>query len=326
MYKFEKPGIEIVERSEIQNYARFVIEPLERGYGTTIGNSMRRTLLSSLPGFSITNVEIDGVVHEFSTLEGIKEDVIEIILNLKEVAIKADISEDVREPYYVAYIEFEGEGNVTAKDIKLSSEFTVMNPNLHIATVSSGCSFKCELVIKYGRGYVSADKNKKLAMESELHRIASIPVDSIYTPVKRVNFSVEDTRVAGITDYDKLTLEIWTNSTITPEKAVSFAASVLTQHLDIFMDLTGAIKATDIMIEKEELKKDKILDLTIEEMDLSVRSYNCLKRAGINFVQDLADKTEEDMLKVRNLGRKSFEEVLNKMRELGLELLPSVEE
>lgn len=326
MYKFGTPKIQMIDRSSEDNYAAFVVEPLERGYGTTLGSSMRRTLLSSIPGYSITSVEIEGVVHEFSTLDGVKEDVIEIILNLKEVAIKGDVSEELREDYYSALIEFEGPGNVTARDINISSEFEVMNPDLHIATVSEGSTFKCELVIKYGRGYVSAEKNKKIAIEEETHTVGSIPVDSIYTPVERVNFSVEDTRVAGTTDYDKLTLEVWTDATISPEKAVSFAASVLKYHLNIFMDLSDAIKITDIMIEKEETKKDKVMDLTIEEMDLSVRSYNCLKRAGINYVQDLAYKTEDDMLKVRNLGRKSFEEVVHKMRELGLDLLPTPEE
>ena len=322
MYKFEQPQIQILDKSEDESYSKFVIEPLERGYGTTLGNSMRRTLLSSLPGYAITNVFIDGVVHEFSTLDSVKEDVIEIILNLKNVAIKADVSDEIREEFYRATINFEGEGVVTAADIKVSSEFEIMNPELHIATIAEGGSFNCELIIKYGRGYISADKNKANFGNS----LAYIPIDSIYTPVSRVNFSIEDTRVAGTTDFDKLILEIWTNTTTTPEKAVSFAASILMEHLNIFMDLSGAVKVTNIMVEKEETKKDKVSDMTIEEMDLSVRSYNCLKRAGINYVQDLADKTEEEMMKVRNLGRKSFEEVVFKMKELGLELQASAEE
>ncbi|MCL1925268.1 MAG: DNA-directed RNA polymerase subunit alpha [Defluviitaleaceae bacterium] len=322
MYKFEKPAIKILDKSSDGKYARFVIEPLEGGYGTTLGNSMRRTLLSSLPGFAITNVFIDGVVHQFSVLDNIKEDVIEIILNLKNVAIKGEIDPENRLSSYIAAIDFKGPGNVTAADIVMSPEFEIMNPDLHIATVAEGGSFRCELIIKYGRGYVSAEKNKL----EESDKLAYIPVDSIYTPVSRVNFSIEDTRVAGTTDYDKLTLELWTNATLIPEKAVSFAASVLTEHLDIFMDLTGSVKVTDIMIEKEESTKDKVMDLTIEEMDLSVRSYNCLKRAGINHVQDLTSKTQDEMLKIRNLGRKSFEEVINKIRDLGLALMEDPEE
>ncbi|MCL2611020.1 MAG: DNA-directed RNA polymerase subunit alpha [Defluviitaleaceae bacterium] len=322
MYKFEQPQIQIVDKSEDESYAKFVIEPLERGYGTTLGNSMRRTLLSSLPGYAITNVYIDGVVHEFSTLENVKEDVIEIILNLKNIAIKAEIEDEFREEFYKATIDFNGEGVITAADINISSEFEIMNPDLHIATIAKGGSFNCELIIKYGRGYVSAEKNKVNYGDS----LAYIPIDSIYTPVSRVNFAIEDTRVAGTTDFDKLILEIWTNATTTTEKAVSFAASILMEHLNIFMDLSGATKVTNIMVEKEEVQKDKVLVMTIEEMDLSVRSYNCLKRAGINYVQDLTDKTEEEMMKVRNLGRKSFEEVVFKMKELGLELLTSTEE
>lgn len=319
MFEFEKPRIEISEKSQDGTYGRFVIEPLERGYGTTLGNSLRRILLSSLPGAAVTSVKIDGVVHEFSVLSGVKEDVIEIILNLKNLSIKN--TSDSNEPKK-AYIDIVGEGEVLAKDIKVDSGIEIMNPDLHIATLSGGSESRLfiELTIKKGRGYVGADKNKKSDQP-----IGLIPIDSIFTPVRRVNFVVEDTRVGQTTDYDKLTLEVWTNGTVSPDDAVSLGSKILNEHLNLFVDLSDNAKNTEIMVEKEEGKKEKVLELTIEELDLSVRSYNCLKRAGINFVEDLANKTEEDMMKVRNLGRKSLEEVLNKMAELGLVLSPSDE-
>ncbi len=317
MFEFEKPRIEIAEISSDGTYGRFVVEPLERGYGTTLGNSLRRIMLSSLPGCAVSNIKIDGVLHEFSVLPGVKEDVTEIILNLKNLAIKnkSDNSEAK-----TAYIDASGEGEVLASDIKVDADIEIANPDLHIATLSGGAVSKLfiEMTLTKGRGYVSAEKNKKSEQP-----IGLIPVDSIYTPVKRVNFVVENTRVGQITDYDKLTLEVWTNGTVSPDDAVSLGAKILNEHLNLFIDLSDNTKNTEIMVEKEEGKKEKVLELSIEELDLSVRSYNCLKRAGINTVDDLASKTEEDMMKVRNLGRKSLEEVLNKMSELGLELQPS---
>lgn len=319
MFEFEKPRIEIAEMSQDGTYGRFVVEPLERGYGTTLGNSLRRILLSSLPGAAVSNIKIEGVLHEFSVIPGVKEDVTEIILNLKNLAIKSNA--DSPEPK-MAYIDFVGEGEVTARDIKVDSDIEILNPDLHIATLSGGSDSKLfiEITITKGRGYVEASKNKKPDQPIRL-----IPVDSLYTPVRRVNFVVEDTRVGQITDYDKLTFEVWTNGTITPDDAVSLGAKILNEHLNLFIDLSDNAKNTEIMVEKEEGKKEKVLELSIEELDLSVRSYNCLKRAGINTVEDLANKTEEDMMKVRNLGRKSLEEVLNKMAELGLALSPSEE-
>lgn len=314
MFEFEKPRIEIAEINE--NYGRFVVEPLERGYATTLGNSLRRILLSSLPGAAVSNVKIDGVLHEFSVIPGVKEDVAELILNLKGLAIK-NYSEDY-EPKMV-YIDMEGEGEVKGSDIKTDSDVEILNPDHHIATLSGGSNSKLymEITINKGRGYVGADKNKK-----EDQPIGMLPVDSIFTPVRRVNFLVENTRVGQITDYDKLTLEVWTNGTISPDDAVSFGARILNEHLNLFIDLSDNAKDTEILVEKEEGKKEKVLEMSIEELDLSVRSYNCLKRAGINTVEDLANKTEEEMMKVRNLGRKSLEEVLNKMSELGLSLNP----
>ncbi|GHU56452.1 DNA-directed RNA polymerase subunit alpha [Clostridia bacterium] len=314
--EFEKPRIEIAELSDDGMYGRFVVEPLERGYGTTLGNSLRRILLSSLPGAAVSNIKIDGVAHEFTTIPGVKEDVTEIILNLKTLAIK-NLSE-TDEPKY-ARIEASGEGEVRASDIKVDSDIKIFNPGLHIATLSGGQDTKLivDITITKGRGYISADKNK-----SDNQLIGIIPVDSLYTPVRRVNFLVEDTRVAQTTDLDKLTLEVWTNGTVAPDDAVSFGARVLNEHLNLFIDLSDNVKKSEIMVEKDEGKKEKIFDLSIEELDLSVRSFNCLKRAGINTVADLADKTEEDMMKVRNLGRKSLEEVLNKMADLGLALSP----
>lgn len=319
MLGFEKPRIEIEEISEDRRYGKFVVQPLERGYGTTLGNSLRRILLSSLPGAAVSNIKIDGVLHEFSVIPGVKEDVTELILNLKNLAIKNN--SESYDPK-MAYIDFTGEGEIKAKDIKVDSDIEIINPELHIATLSGGPESKLfmEITITKGRGYVEAAKNKKADQP-----IRIIPVDSLYTPVERVNFLVEDTRVGQITDYDKLTFEIWTNGTMTPDDAVSLAAKVLNEHLALFIDLSDNAKNTEIMVEKEEGKKEKVLELSIEELDLSVRSYNCLKRAGINTVEDLANKTEDDMMKVRNLGRKSLEEVLGKMAELGLALSPSDE-
>jgi len=318
MFEFEKPRIEIAELSKDGTYGRFVVEPLERGFGTTLGNSLRRILLSSLPGAAVSSVKIDGVLHEFSILSGVKEDITQLVLNLKNLAIRStsDTFELKR-----AYIEANGDGIITAGDIKVDADIEIMNPKLHLATLcGSQASLYAELNITRGRGYVSADRNKN---EDDI--IGLIPIDSLYTPVKRVNFSVENTRVGQITDYDKLSIEIWTNATIKPDDSISLAAKILNEHLNLFVDLTDNARNTEILVEKDDGKREKILELSIEELDLSVRSYNCLKRAGINSVEDLANKTEEDMMKVRNLGRKSLEEVLNKMNELGLALLPSDE-
>lgn len=315
MFEFEKPRIEITEKNE--TYGCFVVEPLERGYGTTLGNSLRRILLSSLPGAAVSNVKIDGVLHEFSTIPGVKEDVTEIILNLKKLAIKNN--SESAEPK-MAYVDASGDCEVLAKDIKFDSDIEVLNPDLHIATLSGGPESKLfmEITITKGRGYVEASKNKRADQPLRM-----IPVDSLYTPVRRVNFKVEDTRVGQITDYDKLTFEVWTDGTITPDDAVSLGAKILNEHLNLFVDLSDSAKNAEILVEKEVGTKEKVLEMTIEELDLSVRSYNCLKRAGINTVEDLANKTEDDMMKVRNLGRKSLEEVLHKLEELGLSLSPS---
>ncbi|MCL2397107.1 MAG: DNA-directed RNA polymerase subunit alpha [Defluviitaleaceae bacterium] len=316
MVGFQKPHIEIAEMSRDGTYGRFVIEPLERGYGTTLGNSLRRILLSSLPGAAISNIKIDGILHEFSVIEGVKEDVCEIILNLKNVAIRnSSISDEPKK----ARIEYIGDGELYAKDIKVDADIEILNPDLHIATLSGkDANLTAEMTITKGRGYASAEKNKAISQV-----IGVIPVDSIYTPVKRVNFQVEDTRVGQVTDYDKLVLEVWTNGTVTPDESVSLGAKIFNDHLDLFINLTENAKEATIMTEKEDSNKEKILELSIEEMDLSVRSYNCLKRAGINTVEDLANKTEEDMMKVRNLGRKSLEEVLNRLADFGLSLRPS---
>ena len=305
--------------SEDGTYGKFVVEPLERGYGTTLGNSLRRIMLSSLPGAAISSIKIDGVVHEFCDVPGVKEDVSEIILNLKNVAIKANTESN--EPK-TAFIEYEGEGVVRARDIKMDQDYEVINPDQVIATLSGGPESKMymELTISRGRGYVGADKNK-----NDNQPIGVIAIDSLYTPVERVNFTVENTRVGQITDYDKLTMEIWTNGTIKPDEAVSLAAKVLNDHLALFIDLSDSAKNAEIMVEKEEDQKEKVLEMTIEEMDLSVRSYNCLKRAGINTVEDLTNKTEDEMMKVRNLGRKSLDEVLGKLHEVGLSLKPHEE-
>lgn len=314
MFDFEKPRIEIAEISEDKKYGRFVVEPLERGYGTTLGNSLRRIMLSSLPGTAVSHVKIDGVVHEFSAIPGVKEDVTEIIMNIKSLAIKNHSGSN--EPKK-AYIEYAGEGVVTAGDIRVDSDIEILNKDQVIATLSGGtdCKLYMELIISNGRGYVGADKNKSDDMGIDV-----IPVDSIYTPVERVNMQVENTRVGQITDFDKLTLDVYTNGTLEPNEAVSLAAKVLSEHLKSFIGLSETAATVDVMVEKEEDTKKQALDMSIDELELSVRSYNCLKRAGINTVEELTNRTSEDMMKVRNLGRKSLEEVLNKLNELGLSL------
>ncbi|NLY48331.1 MAG: DNA-directed RNA polymerase subunit alpha [Clostridiales bacterium] len=316
MFDFEKPRIEIAEISEDKRFGRFVVEPLERGYGTTLGNSLRRIMLSSLPGSAVSQIKIDGVVHEFSVIPGVKEDVTEIVLNVKNLAIKNH--SDTNEPK-IAYIEKEGEVVVTAGDIQADPDIEILNPDQVIATLCGPESrLYMELTITNGRGYVSADRNKK----DELP-IGVIPIDSVYTPVERVNMSVENTRVGQITDYDKLTLDVYTDGTLAPDEALSLAAKILSVHLDSFIDLSEHAKTAEIMVEKEDNEKEKVLEMSIDELELSVRSYNCLKRAGINTVEELTNKTAEDMMKVRNLGRKSLEEVLSKLKELGLSLKQS---
>ena len=317
MFDFNKPKITVAESSDDKKYGRFIVEPLERGYGTTLGNSLRRIMLSSLPGAAVSQVKIDGVLHEISPIPGVKEDVTEIILNIKSLAIRNNSETD--EPK-TAYIEYEGEGVVRASDIQVDSDIEIMNPDQVIATLNGGpdCRLYAELTITKGRGYVSAEKGKTDDMPTGV-----IAVDSIYTPIERVNMSVENTRVGQQTDYDKLTLDVWTKGTLTPEEAVSLAAKVLSEHLKLFINLTETAKAAEVMIEKEENEKEKVLEMNIDELELSVRSYNCLKRAGINTVEELCNKTSEDMMKVRNLGRKSLEEVLAKLKELGLSLKPS---
>ena len=317
MFDFEKPKIEIAEISEDKRYGRFVVEPLERGYGTTLGNSLRRIMLSSLPGTAVSQVKLDGVVHEFSSIPGVKEDVTEIIMNIKKLAIKN--TSDSTEPKTV-YLDFEGECVVTAGDLQLGDGLEILNPELVIATLSGGkdCKLSGTLTITCGRGYVSSDKNKE---RDENPSIGTIAIDSIYTPVERVNLAVENTRVGQITDFDKLTLDVFTNGTLEPDEAVSLAAKVLSEHLKSFIDLSENAKTAEIMVEKPEDDKGKVLDMSIDELELSVRSYNCLKRAGINTVEELTNKTSDDMMKVRNLGRKSLEEVLAKLKELGLSLI-----
>ena len=319
MFDFEKPKIEIVEISEDNKYGRFVVEPLERGYGTTLGNSLRRIMLSSLPGAAVSHVKIDGVVHEFSTIPGVKEDVTEIIMNIKSLSIK-NTSETNESK--TAYIDFSGEGVITAADIQVDQDIEIMNPDQVIATLNGGADSKLymELTIQKGRGYIGADKNKNDKMP-----IGVIAIDSIYTPVERVNLTVENTRVGQITDFDKLTLDVFTNGTLAPDEAVSLAAKVLSEHLNSFIDLSEKAKNIEVLVEKENNDKSKALEMSIEELELSVRSFNCLKRAGINTVEELIDKTPDDMMKVRNLGRKSLEEVLAKLKELGLELNSSEE-
>lgn len=310
MFEFEKPNIEINEISEDNRFGRFVVEPLERGYGTTLGNSLRRIMLSSLPGAAVSSVKIKGVLHEFSSIPGVKEDVPEIIMNIKSLAIKNNSSSAETKQ---AYIEFSGKGVVTAGDIKADSDIEILNPELVIATLSDDSSkLDMELTITNGRGYVGADKEGKA--------IDEIAVDAIYTPVERVNLKVENTRVGQITDYDKLTLDVFTNGTLTPDESVSLAAKVLCEHLNLFVDLSENAKTAEVMVEKEDDEKEKVLEMSIDELELSVRSYNCLKRADINTVEELTNKTSEDMMKVRNLGRKSLEEVLAKLSELGLSL------
>ncbi|MDO4977748.1 MAG: DNA-directed RNA polymerase subunit alpha [Eubacteriales bacterium] len=319
MFEFEKPRIEIAEISEDNKYGRFVVEPLERGYGTTLGNSLRRIMLSSLPGAAVNSVKIKGVLHEFSSIPGVKEDVTEIIMNIKELAIKNTSSSN--EPKR-AFIDVNGEGVVTAADIQVDSDIEIVNPDLVICTLNGGADshFEAELTITKGRGYVGADKNK-----SEDASIDVIAVDSIYTPVERVNLTVQNTRVGQITDFDKLTLDVFTNGTLAPDEAVSLAAKVLSEHLNLFIDLSENAKQAEVMIETNPDPVDKVLEMNIDELELSVRSYNCLKRAGINTVEELTNKTSEDMMKVRNLGRKSLEEVLAKLKELGLSLNSSEE-
>ena len=308
MLDFEKPKLECVEMSE--NYGRFVVEPLERGFGMTLGNSMRRVLLSSLPGVAATSIRIDGVLHEFSTIEGVKEDVTEIVLNLKGLICKLHSQGPKK-----VVIDAAGECEVTAGDILPDSDVEIINPELHLATLDENGKLHMEIMLDHGRGYVVADRNKRPDMP-----IGEIAVDSIYTPITKVNFTVEDTRVGQITDYDKLPLEIWTNGSIKPDEAASYAAKILTEHLMLFINLTDRIQGVEIMVEKEESKKEKILEMNIEDLDLSVRSYNCLKRAGINTVEELVQRDEDEMMKVRNLGRKSLEEVQQKLAQLGLSL------
>lgn len=316
MFDFERPNIEVVEISEDKKYGKFVVEPLERGYGITLGNSLRRIMLSSLPGAAVSQVKIEGVLHEFSSVPGVKEDVTEIIMNVKSLAIRNNSeTNEVK----TAYIEYEGEGVVRASDIQVDQDIEILNPDLVIATLSGkNTKLYMELTITRGRGYVSADKNKREDLP-----IGVIAIDSIYTPVERVNVTVQNTRVGQITDFDKLTLDVHTNGTLVPDEAVSLAAKVLSEHLSLFINLSENAKNAEVMVEKEDNEKEKVLEMSIDELELSVRSYNCLKRAGINTVEELTNKTSEDMMKVRNLGRKSLEEVLAKLKELGLQLNPS---
>ena len=312
MMEIERPKIDTASLSADGRYGKFVVEPLERGFGTTLGNSLRRVLLSSLPGVAVTSIKIDGVVHEFSTIEGVKEDVTEIVLNVKGITAKlySDTPKTVR-------IEASGEGEVTAGSIQQDAEIEVLNPDWHIATLADGAKPIMELVFDKGRGYVPAERNKQAAEQASLN---ALPVDSIYTPVLKVNYTVENTRVGQITDYDKLTLEVWTDGTISAKEAVSLAARIMTEHLNLFVTLSQEAMDAEIMVEKDDKGKEKALEMTIEELDLSVRSFNCLKRAGINTVEDLINKSEDEMMKVRNLGRKSLEEVMAKLDSLGFTL------
>lgn len=313
MIEIEKPKIECVEMTEDFKYGKFVVEPLERGNGTTLGNSLRRILLSSLPGAAVTQVKIDGVLHEFSTIPGVTEDVTEIILNIKNLALRMH-----GENNKVIKIDEQGEKVVTAKDIIADPDIEVINPDLYIATLGEGSRLYMEMSVEKGRGYATAEKNKQ---PNQI--IGMIPIDSIFTPVTKVNYTVENTRVGNRTDYDKLMLEIWTNGALNPDEAASLGAKILSEHLNLFITLTDHVSDVEIMVEKEEDKRDKVLEMTIEELDLSVRSFNCLKRAGINTVEELTQKTEEDMMKVRNLGKKSLEEVQQKLRALDLSLRKS---
>jgi len=311
MVEIERPRIECLETPEDESYGKYVVEPLERGYGTTLGNSLRRILLSSLPGTAVTTVKIAGIQHEFSTIPGVKEDVTEIILNIKSIVARLHTQRTK-----TVYIEASGEGAVTAGDIKPDAEVEILNPELHIATLSPDATLSMELTIDHGRGYMSAERNKLLQPV-----IGVIPIDSIYTPVQKVNYTVENTRVGNVTDFDKLTIEVWTNKTITARDAVSLGAKILVDHFTLFTDLSDAIGSKSTVVEKPEAQRDKVLEMTIEELDLSVRSFNCLKRANINTVEDLISKTEDEMIKVRNLGRKSLEEVIHKLAMMGLSLM-----
>ena len=309
MIEFERPNIKCLEIDNETNYAKFVCEPLERGYGVTIGNSLRRILLSSLPGAAITSVKIEGVVHEFSCIPNVVEDVPEIIVNLKMVRLKLHENEEK-----IIRIDVKGEGEVKASDIITDSSVEVLNPELHIATLSEGAHLQIEMTVEMGRGYNSAEKNKKDTMP-----LGVLPIDSIYTPVKKVNYAVENTRVGQNIDYDKLTIELWTDGSLLPYEALSLAAKVMTSHLELFIDLSETAKNTQVMIEKEENKKEKVLEMSIEDLELSVRSFNCLKRAGISTVEDITNMTESEMMKVRNLGKKSLDEVTFKLHSLGLD-------
>ena len=311
MIGIEKPRIDAVDLKQDGTYGKFIVEPLERGYGTTLGNSLRRILLSSLPGYAITSVSIDGVLHEFSTIEGVKEDVTEIVLNLKNVILKIHGSGPK-----TMYIDCSGETEITAGDIQADSEVEILNPEQHIATLNSDAHVRMELTADCGRGYVSAERNKKMMDPA----IGVIAIDSIYTPVVKVNYKVDNARVGDVTDYDKLSLEVWTNGTIAAKDAVSLAAKILNEHLNLFIDLSDEAGNTEIMIEKGEDNKTQILEMTVEELDLSVRSFNCLKRANIHKVEDLISKSEDEMMRVRNLGRKSLDEVIAKLNSLGLSL------
>ena len=308
MIEIEKPKLECMELTE--DYGKFVVEPLERGFGTTLGNSMRRVLLSSLPGVAATSIRIDGVLHEFSIIEGVKEDVTEIVLNVKELICKLHCDGPKK-----IVIDASGEGEVTAGDMVPDSDVELINPELHIATLDSNGKLHLEIMLEHGRGYVTVERNKRRDMP-----IGEIAVDSIFTPIKKVNFTVDNTRVGQITDYDRLTLEIWTDGSIKPDEAASLSAKILTEHLMLFINLTDHVQGVEILVEKEESKKEKILEMNIEDLDLSVRSYNCLKRAGINTVEELVQRDEDEMIKVRNLGRKSLEEVQQKLSALGLSL------
>ena len=310
MVEIEKPRIESNEKDGDISYGKYVVEPLEHGYGTTLGNALRRILLSSLPGTAVTTIKIAGVQHEFSTIPGVKEDVTQIVLNVKGITAKLHSPGTKR-----VYIQASGEGEVTAGDIKADGEVEILNPELHIATLSADATLNMELTLSHGRGYVPADRNKP-----EQTIIGVIPVDSLYSPVNRVNYTVENTRVGNMTDYDKLTLEVWTDGTISARDAVSLGAKILCDHLVLFTDLSDTVGTRSTVVEKPETQRDKVLEMTIEELDLSVRSFNCLKRANINTVEDLISKTEDEMMKVRNLGRKSWEEVINKLNMMGLSL------
>lgn len=315
MLEMEKPKVEIAEISEDNTYGKFIVEPLERGYGTTLGNSLRRIMLSSLPGAAVTSIKMETVLHEFSTIQGVKEDVTEIILNLKGLALKLYSNEPM-----TIRIEAEGEGTVTAGDIIADPDVEILNPDMHIATLDTGGKLMMEINVAKGRGYVTAENNKTPGMP-----IGVIPVDSIFTPVRKVKYFVENTRVGQVTDFDRLVIELYTDGSIKPDEAISLAAKIMNEHLNLFITLIDHVSDVEIMVQKEEDKKEKVMEMTIEELDLSVRSYNCLKRAGINTVQELTTRAEEDMMKVRNLGKKSLEEVQKKLKELELNLKPSDE-